>query len=84
MKKMLVLVLAIFSLVLISCAEMAAILPQLGSAVSGGGLTTEEIIAGLKEALVVGAINSTGLASKTDGFNLNSAIKIPFPLEAIR
>ncbi|HPI75069.1 MAG TPA: DUF4197 domain-containing protein [bacterium] len=84
MKKILVLVLAVSCLVLVSCAEMAAILPELATAVSGGGLTTEEIIAGLKEALVVGAINSTGQASKTDGFHLNSAIKIPFPLEAIK
>lgn len=48
------------------------------------GLTNEEIIRGLKEALVVGATNSTNLASKTDGFYGNSLIFIPFPPEAIK
>lgn len=51
---------------------------------SGGGLTSDEIISGLKEALVVGAMNSTSLTSKTDGFNLNPLIRIPFPPEAMK
>jgi hypothetical protein len=44
-------------------------------------LTTEEVVAGLKEALVIGAQNSTELTSKTDGYFLNPEIKIPFPPE---
>lgn len=47
-------------------------------------LTNDEVIRGLKEALSVGTNNSTGLASKLDGFNGNQLIKIPFPPEAER
>jgi hypothetical protein len=44
-------------------------------------LSNEEIINGLKEALTVGANNSTSTASRLDGFFKNEAIKIPFPPE---
>ena len=44
-------------------------------------LTTNDVIDGLKQALVIGAENSTALTSKTDGFFLNPDIKIPFPPE---
>jgi len=83
MKKCALLVLLLAGLALVCCAELATILPELASA-AGGGLTTEEIVAGLKEALVVGATNSSSTAAKNDGFNLNSAIRIPFPQEAIQ
>lgn len=46
------------------------------------GLTDEEIVAGLKEALQVGADKSVAAAHLTDGFFLNQAIKIPFPEDA--
>ncbi|MBL4654905.1 MAG: DUF4197 domain-containing protein [Bacteroidia bacterium] len=45
-------------------------------------LTEGEIIEGLKEALKVGAKNSTKAASKPDGFYKNKALFIPFPKEA--
>ncbi len=45
-------------------------------------LTNEEVINGLREALTVGTNNSSGLASKLDGFYKNPAIFIPFPSEA--
>jgi hypothetical protein len=47
-------------------------------------LTNEEVVAGLKEALVVGATNSVNLTSITDGFLGNNAIKLPFPEDAIK
>lgn len=47
-----------------------------------GGLTNEEIISGLKEALTVGSNNAGSLASKTDGYFKNPKIFIPFPPEA--
>ena len=58
--------------------------------VNGGGgsgdtkpkLTNDEVIAGLKEALTIGIQNGANLASKTDGFFKNPAIKIPWPEEA--
>lgn len=51
---------------------------------SGGDapLSNEEVINGLKEALTVGTNNSTGLASKVDGYYKNPALFIPFPPEA--
>jgi hypothetical protein len=50
----------------------------------GGGtsLSNDEIIAGLKEALSVGAQNSSGKLSALDGFFANAAIKVLMPAEA--
>ena len=48
----------------------------------GGGLSTEEIAAGLKEALSVGAQNSSDKLSAVDGFFANAAIKVLMPPEA--
>ena len=45
-------------------------------------LTKEEVIAGLKEALEIGAKNSSESASKVDGFYKNPKIFIPWPPEA--
>lgn len=45
-------------------------------------LTNEEVIKGLKEALTVGTNNSSGIASKLDGFYKNPKIFIPWPEEA--
>ncbi len=47
-----------------------------------GGLTNDEVINGLKEALNVGTNNSAGVASKVDGYLKNPAIFIPWPAEA--
>ena len=48
------------------------------------GITTAEVTKGLKEALTVGASNSVGVASKTDGFFKNPQLFVPFPQEAIK
>lgn len=48
----------------------------------GGSLSTEEIVAGLKEALSVGANNSSSKLSAVDGFFANAAIKVLLPPEA--
>ncbi len=45
-------------------------------------LTNTEVVAGLKEALTVGAKESASKASITDGFYKNSRISIPWPSEA--
>lgn len=47
-----------------------------------GGLSEDEIVSGLKEALEVGAEESVDFASKKDGFNGTPRIRIPFPPEA--
>ena len=49
---------------------------------SGGGLSNEDIIAGLKDALRVGADSSSSRLSRMDGFFGNAAIKILMPAEA--
>lgn len=48
----------------------------------GNGLSNDQIISGLKEALNVSAKNSVGLTSQLDGFYKNPEIFIPFPKEA--
>ena len=48
----------------------------------GGNLSSDEIINGLKEALSVGAGNSTKKLSSADGFFADAAVKILMPEEA--
>lgn len=52
------------------------------SGTTAPALTNEEVIKGLKEALTVGTNNSSGVASKLDGFYKNPKIFIPWPEEA--
>lgn len=47
-----------------------------------GGLTEKDAADGIREALVKGTGQSVALVSKTDGYFLNSEIKIPFPEDA--
>lgn len=49
---------------------------------SGVKLSNEDVVAGLKEALTIGARKSVDVASVTDGFYSNPLIFIPFPEEA--
>jgi hypothetical protein len=57
---------------------------KLGSVMGkkNGGLSNDDIIKGLKDALSVGSNNAGSSASKVDGFYKNSIIKIPFPPDA--
>jgi len=50
--------------------------------VTGGTLTNDEVIKGLKEALTIGSKNAVASASRLNGFYKNPRIKIPFPPEA--
>lgn len=54
----------------------------LQKATSKSSLSNDEIISGLKEALNVGANNSTAKLSMVDGFFKDAAIKILMPAEA--
>jgi hypothetical protein len=49
---------------------------------TGGGLSNEEIISGLKEALTVGTDSASKRLSKPDAFFANAALKILMPDEA--
>lgn len=48
----------------------------------GKGLSQEEVVKGLKEALSIGSNNAGSLASKLDGYYKNPLLFIPFPPEA--
>lgn len=50
-----------------------------GGASSVGGLSTNEIASGLKEALKVGSERVVGTLGKTDGFNKSPDVHIPLP-----
>ena len=54
----------------------------LGMGKSGSGLSNEDIVSGLKEALTVGAQNSSNKLSALNGFMGNAAIKVLMPDEA--
>jgi hypothetical protein len=89
MKKKLFYLAAVTATVLIACttAQINQVTKDLNNMTGGGGgnkLTNEEVIRGLREALSVGTNNSTGSASKMDGFFKNPKIFIPFPPDAIK
>ena len=67
-----------------SCSSqgMKNLWDSVNSSTSSGALTNSEVIAGLKEALTIGARESATRASTVDGFYKNSKITIPWPDEA--
>ncbi|AMJ66814.1 DUF4197 domain-containing protein [Hymenobacter sp. PAMC 26628] len=58
--------------------------PATGTTTVPAGVSSTEAASGLKEALIQGISKGADQASKTDGFNLNSLIRIPFPPDAQR
>lgn len=68
--------LAVFS----GCDVAQQVINQAG--VNTGGLSTYEIVNGLKEALTIGTKNSTSDLSQVNGFFTNAAVKILLPPEA--
>ncbi|HRH71298.1 MAG TPA: DUF4197 domain-containing protein [Flavobacteriales bacterium] len=77
-----ILALTLISLLSCSTQEMQSVLDQIPS--SSTGLSNEEVVSGLKEALRVGTERSVAKASVVDGFWNDPRIKIPFPAEAIK
>ena len=69
--------------VLIACS-VQQINQTIDEYLKGDKLTTEEVVSGLKEALVQGITNGSSQASRKDGYFKNSLIKIPFPPDAIK
>ena len=84
MKKFSMVIILPALVLLTGCAEVLNQLAQTAGKGQAPGLSTQEIIRGLKEALVVGATNTVFETSKTDGFYKNPLIVIPFPPEAIK
>jgi hypothetical protein len=64
-----------------SCAnaQFDKMLNKAKKAIGTPGLSTEEVAAGLKEALIKGTTTGTDLVSQLDGYFKNPEIKIPFP-----
>lgn len=79
--------LSIFATTLLSgCDVLTAVADTAMStgSTTAAGLTNDEVISGLKEALTVGIKNGANLASATDGFLKNDLIKLPFPPDVVR
>ncbi|MEM7549117.1 MAG: DUF4197 domain-containing protein [Bacteroidota bacterium] len=70
-------------LVLLFSCTSAEIQQTLGGILESGDTkpTTNEVISGLKDALIKGTNTGTAQASKLDGYFKNPNIKIPFPPE---
>ncbi len=83
MKGMILLAIMVFS-TLTSCDTARQVLEGVNSTYGTGaaGLSTTEIISGLKQALTIGTQNSTSQLSALDGFFKNAAIKILLPEDA--
>lgn len=74
------------ALALSSCETLQQVAKDVQTNLENGttttGLSTAEVVGGLKEALTVGITNSVNITSITDGFLKNDLIKIPFPADA--
>ena len=83
MKEMILLAIVVFS-TLTGCDTARQVLEGVNSTYGTGaaGLSTTEIISGLKQALTIGTQNSTSQLSALDGFFKNAAIKILLPEDA--
>jgi len=80
-------IIKIIVIVCICCSCQSQTAKSLWDSVNSGAgkpdaLTNSEVIAGLKEALTIGARESATAASKADGFFKNPKIFIPWPAEA--
>ncbi len=75
-----------FLLVIQACtsAQINQTLGGLNDALGTGDPTTDEVIAGLREALIQGISKGSDNASKIDGYLKNPQIKIPFPPDAAK
>jgi len=75
------LVYCLFSVILVQSAGAQISLSKLKKTLSGESLSTDEVAAGLKEALTNGVSKGSDLVSQLDGYYKNPEIKIPFPPE---
>jgi hypothetical protein len=84
MKKLIFTFLFTSAVAVSSAQNIGNIINQATSILNGSGanLSNEDVISGLKEALTIGAKNSSSKAGTFNGFYQNPLIKIPFPKEA--
>ncbi len=81
MKNALFALVILFSLTWFSCDTLQDISKNLPTQ---GGLTEQEIIDGLKQALEIGTNNASAMLNKTDGYFGDAMVKLFFPPEAQR
>ena len=85
MKRLFILIAIISSILVTSCDVLEDVANEMLSTDSTTPALTEgEVASGLKEALTVGIVNAVDVTSITDGFLKNSAIRLPFPEDAIK
>ena len=93
MRKLYITTLAIFALTFVfaqnSESKSGSLIKKANGLLGKGGsgsssLSNDDIISGLKEALIVGAKNSTEKLSAADGFFKDAAVKVLMPAEAIK
>lgn len=77
----------LFTSITVACtAQFPKSLKEVTNAVhgvaGGGGLSNDEVVAGLKEALEQGAGQAVSTGSAVDGFWNDAELRIPFPPEA--
>jgi len=82
MKKIIVSASFLMLITFSGCETAQQVLNSLPNSTTNGSLTTQQIVAGLKEALTVGTQNGTNQLSAVDGFFKNAAVKILMPPEA--
>lgn len=84
MKRIITLVLLIVLYQGLHAQGLGGLLNKAKNAVSGNqtSLSNDDIVSGLKEALVTGSTKGANLLSQTDGFFANAALKILLPPEA--
>ncbi len=85
MKRLFIPIAIISSILVTSCDVLEDVANEMLSTDSTTPALTEgEVASGLKEALTVGIVNAVDVTSITDGFLKNSAIRLPFPEDAIK
>ncbi|MCE2786833.1 MAG: DUF4197 domain-containing protein [Bacteroidota bacterium] len=72
----------IASICLMAALTVACTKEEIDKVLNDGGLSNEEVIAGLKQALSVGTDSSATMLSKVDGYYKDAAVKIFLPDEA--
>jgi len=84
MRNFLSFVAIVFLLLSCTSAQVNQTLGTINDALGEDELTKDQVVAGLKEALVKGVSTGSASASKLDGYFKNPAIKIPFPPDVQR
>lgn len=84
MKNFLILVLIVALFVTCTSSQINKTIGDINNALGEESLSTEQVVAGLKEALIKGITTGSAEASKIDGYFKNPKIKIPFPPDVQR